>query len=116
MGKLRVVSNGGIAVTVPGKLSDYTDFTRWVTEAVKVATARLGRDVNSMADHLAFCSPPDTTPGYTAVGLQNGNRINVQGRYCMSMSLLLHEFGHNFNLLHSGIRADPYADTTGVCE
>jgi hypothetical protein len=113
MGKLKAVSNGGIDVTVPGTLSDYTDFTMWVSEAVKVASAALGRDVYAMADHFAFCAPPDAAPNWGAVGLQNGNRINIHGKYCMSMSVLLHEFGHNFNLMHSGIGSDPYADMTG---
>jgi hypothetical protein len=115
MGKLTVVSNGGMDVTVPGTVSNYTHFGQYVTEAVKIANARLGRDVYTMANHFAFCSPRDAAPDWVAVGMQNGNRINVQGKYCMSMSLLIHEFGHNFNLLHSSEGGDAYGDMTGPC-
>jgi hypothetical protein len=94
MGRLRVRSNGGMALTVPGTLRDYPDFYMWVGAAEKIASSRLRKSVYSMAQHVVFCAPRDA-PFWGAVALQNGNRINMHGKVCMSMSAMVHEFGHN---------------------
>jgi hypothetical protein len=93
-GKLRVVSNGGIDVTVDGYVRDYNHFGEWVTNATAKAEAILGRSLYSMADHVVFCSPRNVTT-LTAVALQDGNRIHINSRVCQSLSILMHEFGHN---------------------
>jgi hypothetical protein len=112
-GKLRVVSNGGIDVTVDGGVANYGHFGDWVLNATAKADAALGRSVYTMADQIFFCSPRNVT-SLTAVALQNGNRIHANSLLCQSLSTMMHEFGHNMNLLHSGIGNDEYADVT-VC-
>lgn len=110
-GKLKVVSKGGIDVTVDGYVRDYKNFGEWVINATAKAEARLGKSLYSMADTVVFCSPRNVTD-LTAVALQNGNRIHINSRVCQSLSMLMHEFGHNLNLLHSGRGTDEYGDVT----
>jgi hypothetical protein len=81
-------------VTVDGLVRDYPSFPLWVTNATAKAEAILNRPLTSMADHIVFCSPVNAT-GLTAVGSFDGGRIHINSRYCKSLSLLMHEFGHN---------------------
>lgn len=111
-GKLRVVNNGGIDVMADGSYKNYTAPSKWLAEAVKQANKKLGKDVYTMANHILFCQPRNAS-WWTAIGPQNGNRINMHSTTCMSLSVLTHEFGHNMNLLHAAEGNKPYGDETG---
>jgi Gametolysin peptidase M11 len=112
-GKLRVVNNGGIDVTAAGSFKDYGRPSTWLAEAVKQANLKLGKDVFTMANHIIFCQPRNAT-WWTAIGPQNGNRVNMHSTTCMSLAVLVHEFGHNMNLLHASEGTNTYGDETGM--
>lgn len=111
-GKLKLVSNGGLDVTVDGSYKDYTSPSMWLNAAIKQADLALGHSVYDMADHIVYCQPRNAS-WWTAIGPQNGNRINMHATTCMSLSVLAHEFGHNLNLLHSSQDGNTYGDYTG---
>jgi Gametolysin peptidase M11 len=111
-GKLKVVSNGGLDVTVDGSYKNYTSPSSWLGAAIQKADQALGKSVYTMADHVVFCQPRNAS-WWTAIGPQNGNRINMHATTCMSLSVLVHEFGHNLNLLHSSQGGNTYGDYTG---
>jgi hypothetical protein len=114
-GKLKVVSNGGMDVTLDRPLLTYNDKYEFVAEAQAKVEAALGYPMDRLADHIVYCQPRDFLPNWIAVGIQNGNRINIHGTRCLSLSLLMHEWGHNLNLLHSGTaNGDEYGDMTGT--
>jgi Gametolysin peptidase M11 len=111
-GKLKLIINGGLDVTVDGSYKDYARPSDWLDAAVAKAGEALGKDVYTMADHIVFCQPRNAT-WWTAIGPQNGNRINMHATTCNSLSALAHEFGHNLNLLHSAEGTNKYGDLTG---
>jgi Gametolysin peptidase M11 len=107
-----LVSNGGLDVTVDGSYKDYVKPRDWLNAAVAKAGAVLDKDVYTMADHIVFCQPRNAT-WWAATGIVNGNRINLHATTCASLSVLVHELGHNLNLLHSAEGTNSYGDETG---
>jgi hypothetical protein len=99
-GKHQVRYNGGMTVTVPGFARDYTFFGMYVGNATAIATQTLGRDVNGMADTIIYCSPMNSAP-LVGVGLQNGNRLHMNSKYCRSLSVMAHEYGHTVRFVSS---------------
>jgi hypothetical protein len=113
-GKLRVVCRGAIDVTLDRPINTYGRFSEFVNEAAPKVEAILGYKVDDLADHIVYCSPPDG-PFFYGVGVQDGNRVNVHSKFCLSLSVLMHEWGHNLNLYHSGTpNGDEYGDMTGT--
>ena len=66
-----------------------------------------------LADHVAFCMPKNSIP---MIGRGNikGWASWYEGPHCLSLVTKMHEFGHNFDLLHSNEPEREYFDTSGA--
>lgn len=66
---------------------------------------------SDIADHVLFCMPPGT--GQWIANAATGHwRSQYNDRWCLSLSALVHELGHNQGLNHAGESGGAYGDWT----
>jgi hypothetical protein len=66
---------------------------------------------SDIADHVLFCFPPGT--GEWIANAATGHwRSQYNNRWCLSLSALVHELGHNQGLNHAGESGAAYGDST----
>lgn len=112
-GQLQWRLTGGIDVRLQASIRSFDRPSQLLAEAQEAAKAKLGvDDLRDVADHVVFCQPPGTD-GWIAVGAVNHWYSNFNNDYCLSLSVLMHEVGHNFGLLHSGRGGVEYGDVSG---
>jgi Gametolysin peptidase M11 len=112
-GQLQWRLTGGIDVRLQASIRSFGRPSQLLAEAQEAAKAKLGvDDLRNVADHVVFCQPPGTD-GWIAVGAVNHWYSNFNNDYCLSLSVLMHEVGHNFGLLHSGRGGVEYGDVSG---
>jgi Gametolysin peptidase M11 len=111
--KLKVVNVGGMDVMLDGSVHDYDRPSHYLDAARAKVEIALDAPVTSLADHVVYCQPRNAS-WWTAIGPQDSNRINMHATTCTSLSVLVHEFGHNLDLLHSGQDDNRYGDETGM--
>jgi len=101
-----------ISYTVPGTA------TRVIEDAVEAkAAAELG-DLRSQFDYVMICLPYGSVNSYGSAGWGGYAYINhylqvLNNNRCQRISTMVHEFGHNLNLGHSGQGDSQYADQIG---
>ena len=111
--QLRWSNAGGLDVMLDEPISTYTRPGQLVNAAQEKVKEALGIDnVGSLADSVVFCQPPGTQ-GWIAVAGVNHWRVNMSNDFCLSLSALMHEVGHNLGLTHSGEGNQAYGDKSG---
>ena len=99
--------------------------TRVVNDASTSVADLLGIDsLRSFFDHVVFCIARGTTyprrgeTEWLAFAHLNGYQSVFNSERCDSLSVLMHEIGHNLGLVHAAddfiFIGDQYGDTTGV--
>ena len=111
-GQLAFEDAGGLDITLPLPIANYTNSYQIVTAAQQVIYNTVGKLANQIADKVMFCEPPGTG-NWLAVAPMNHWRTNYNNNWCLSLSANLHEIGHNIGQLHSGLGIDNYGDLTG---
>mmetsp|Transcript_49050 Transcript_49050/g.118816 ORF Transcript_49050/g.118816 Transcript_49050/m.118816 type:complete len:961 (-) Transcript_49050:91-2973(-) len=114
------INNGVVTLNVPGITSGQNMFN-----AENLVRNEIVDKLGSLDqfDHIMMCLPPGTKGpiGYAYLN----DRVSVFNEYtrgnngktipwCSSVSIQMHEIGHNLDLFHSGSGGDQYADTSGV--
>jgi Gametolysin peptidase M11 len=106
-------SNGIIEVMLSKSITQYTSGGDIVEDATNQLKIREGiAQINTLADRVVFCAPPGTDGWMASAGVRHW-RIQMNNDWCLSLTGLMHEFGHTFGLLHSHANDDPYGDRTG---
>jgi hypothetical protein len=113
LGQFTLQNAGGIEVTLPLPLGNYPSGAELLTAAQEAARTKMGvSSVGDLADHVLFCQP---TPAQSWIGNAATNYwyVNIDSQWCTSLSVILHETGHNLGLMHSGLNGDEYGDKSG---
>jgi hypothetical protein len=66
-----------------------------------------------LADHVMYCLPAGTLDGIAYAYLNSWNSV-YSNENCRSVSIQMHEIGHNLNLGHANENGDAYDDQTGM--
>lgn len=89
-----------------------------VMNAATVAATETLDSFPDKYDHVLYCLPPGTTKSgrydWIAFGYFNYYRTVYNDRWCTSLSVKMHEVGHNLGLAHSGEGKNKYGDTSGL--
>lgn len=93
------ISNGVVTITV-GYSTSYGDTVMNNAVISELMTQFGVTNPNQLADHVMFCLPPGTTGG--AYAYVNHWLSVYNDNYCKSVTMQMHEIGHNLNLAHSG--------------
>jgi len=111
-GQLAFEDAGGLDITLPLPIANYTNSYQLVSAAQQAIYATTGMLANQIADKVMFCEPPGTG-SWLASAVVNSWRNNFNNNWCLSLSANMHEMGHNIGNLHSGLGTDEYGDITG---
>jgi hypothetical protein len=114
-GQLEFQDAGGMEVRLPREMSYYTQPSLLVEDAEKAILDVYKVTPNQLADKVMFCQPPGSGSWIARAGV-NHWQSQFNNEWCMSLSVTMHEVGHNLGLLHSSDRDDPstpYTDTSG---
>eukprot|EP00977_Amphora_coffeiformis_P024573 scaffold16330_cov172-Amphora_coffeaeformis.AAC.7 len=68
--------------------------------------------MEDLADNVLYCLPPGTG-GWIANAGTKFWRSQYNDKWCISLTAVIHEVGHNLGLGHSNENGQPYADWTG---
>ena len=68
------------------------------------------QDLSSLFDLVAFCIPSGTSNDFLAYAYINHWKSVYSDARCVDPGVYMHEFGHNFNLGHSGEGTNEYED------
>jgi len=108
------IVNGYLKVNVPHSIQGWSVFDVMNDRVLPVLEAYGGE---AAYDHVVFCIPQGTLfygrEDWTAYAWVNAGRSVYNGQRCGSMTITMHELGHNLGLDHAN-RYYEYADTTGV--
>jgi len=103
--------NGVVDIQIDAKISEGSDVME--NEATKAAKATFGGNLNDF-DLVMYCQP-QTGTNWIAYAYLNSYRSFYNNEWCKSVSVHMHEVGHNLGLHHSGILGgSEYADKTGM--
>jgi len=103
--------NGVVDINIDAKISEGRAIME--DEATKKAEATFGGNLNAF-DLVMYCQP-QTGSDWIAYAYVNSYRSFYNNEWCKSVSVHMHEVGHNLGLHHSGILGgSEYADKTGV--
>jgi hypothetical protein len=69
--------------------------------------------VKELGDHLVYVLPPGTG-NWLGYAPMNHFRVVTNNEWGLSMSVVMHELGHNLGLPHSGQGSEVYGDETGL--
>ncbi|MEM1082141.1 MAG: hypothetical protein AAGH65_11215, partial [Pseudomonadota bacterium] len=83
-------------------------------EMLIAANALLGSPVHTLADHVMFAVPPGTNGNWIGYANVNGWRSVYNDGWIESVSLQMHELGHNFGRRHSNEDFNEYNDQSGM--
>lgn len=96
-------------LNVPGSVR-YT-----VEDAMEEAATKLVGSLSKQFDHVMLCVPPGSSDGnWVAYGYINSWLSVYNDDLCKSMSIQVHEIGHNLGLAHSGKDDISYGDRSGM--
>jgi len=103
--------NGVVDIQIEAKISEGRQVMQ--NEATKAAKATFGGSLNDF-DLVMYCQP-QTGTNWIAYAYLNDSRSFYNNEWCKSVSVHMHEVGHNLGLHHSGILGgSEYADKTGM--
>lgn len=104
-------------VDLPGPLSDYAHSPSAVrnaaTEQFLQRHSGTFQSMVDLADNVLYCIPPGTG-GWVANAGTNYWRSQYNDAWCISLTAVVHELGHNLGLGHSNENGQPYSDWTGM--
>ena len=103
-------------VDLPGPLADYANspsgLRNAATKQFLQGNSRL-KSMEDLADNVLYCIPPGTG-GWVANAGTNYWRSQYNDAWCISLTAVVHELGHNLGLGHSNENGQPYSDWTGM--
>mmetsp|Transcript_1254 Transcript_1254/g.2744 ORF Transcript_1254/g.2744 Transcript_1254/m.2744 type:complete len:810 (+) Transcript_1254:238-2667(+) len=107
------ISNGVVTITIPTNTSEAADKYEIVNNITLAINAAFGvSNPSIIAKHVIYCLPPDAYDGSSYAYMNHWMSV-YQNEKCNTLSIVMHEIGHNLGMDHSNEGDEEYGDVSG---